>query len=313
MATNVHFTLSSLTVANGKVTGANGSTGSTGSSGGSTGGTGGTGVSGGNALGGGMINSGFTTLIDCVFLSNNCTAGAGGTGGHGGNGSGSGGDGGSGGAGGNALGGGIYNYNSLVISNCDLELNSVVAGNGGVGGTNGTGGFAFVGGGGTGGTAQGAAIYSVAGANVTVFGVTFQFNSGQGGNTQTAAERPQSNGNGQPGQTGGSSVGGAICNLGTNSVVNCTFYENQVTGGNGGKGGDGTSHAGNGGNGGSGLGANFYNSGFTAITKRHGRQLAQPMAALVFIHQTGPFLRNGRVNWISRRCECVQCQRHLRF
>jgi hypothetical protein len=50
--------------------------------------------------------------------------------------------------------------------------------------------------------------------------------------------------------------------MGTNTLINCTFYLNEATGGAGGAGGDsinGISSSGNGGNGGSALGGNLYN------------------------------------------------------
>lgn len=73
--------------------------------------------------------------------------------------------------------------------------------------------------------------------------------------------------NGGPGGSGVTARGGAICNFGTLSVVQCLFQSNHViggSGGRGGKGGSGSLQGGRGGGGGSaggGVGGAIYNGG----------------------------------------------------
>jgi hypothetical protein len=75
------------------------------------------------------------------------------------------------------------------------------------------------------------------------------------------------------GTSGGSSMGGAIYNLGTNYLYSCIFLTNSAEGGNAGNGGNGaTNRGGVGGNGGSGgngglaYGGAIYNQGFLVMS-----------------------------------------------
>ncbi|MDB6021751.1 MAG: peptidase papain, partial [Pedosphaera sp.] len=196
--------------------------------------------------------------------------GNGGAGGTGGNSSTQAGNGGSGGNGGTALGGAIYNFNTLLLSNCTFAGNSAIGGNGGAGGTNGTGPFSYTGAGGTGGLAEGAALYNAANANVTILACSFLDNFTQGGNSQAASGAPNSSGGGQTGPAGAAARGGSIFNASSNIIVNCTFFANLAVGGNGGNGGNAGSsgYSGTGGNGGNALGGSLYNesTGFVAVT-----------------------------------------------
>ncbi len=304
VATNVHFTASSFTIANGKVAAANGANGSNGSGnqGNGIGNNGNNGSNGGNGLAGAVKNMGISTWVNCSFLNNSAVGGNGGTGGSGANGinSSAGGNGGNGGGGGSAYGGAIYNLSAIVLSNCTFAGNTVVAGNGAAGGTNGTlqfSGTPFPGNGGFGGAAAGASLYNLASASATIFGCTFSSNSIQAGNTQTLGGSYGANGNGTDnggnGNPGGSATGGGICNLGTNSIINSSFYANIVTGGNGGNGENACppygffgTYGGAGGAGGSGLGGNIYNSGVMGVTN-------STIAVGVVYGGTGGLVGNG--------------------
>src|SRR5581483_9839191 len=80
-------------------------------------------------------------------------------------------------------------------------------------------------------------------------------------------------GNGGTGGVGFDGKGGAIQNLGTLNLVNCTLMNNTVIGGNGGSGGNGgnslsgiAGSGGNGGNGGNGFGGAVLNQGTLVLT-----------------------------------------------
>ena len=85
--------------------------------------------------------------------------------------------------------------------------------------------------------------------------------NGFGGNTPSNGSRGAKGGSGSPG------FGGAIFNLGALSVLNCSFFTNNATGGNGSDGGDGQDavvrggSGGPGGNGSDGRGGGIYNLG----------------------------------------------------
>ncbi|HEX3797701.1 MAG TPA: carboxypeptidase-like regulatory domain-containing protein [Verrucomicrobiae bacterium] len=124
-------------------------------------------------------------------------------------------------------------------------------------GTNGTsGGFGF-----------GGAVYNL-GTNI-VINCIFLTNSATGGNGGNGGGGGSSGvstgGNGGSGGNGGFASGGAIYNLGTLVLSNCTFAGNGTIAGNGGTGGTngagGTAYAGGGGGGGLALGAAIYNQG----------------------------------------------------
>ena len=262
---NVTLVLSNLVLSGGNQIGSNGVHGANGgtSGGGSQGTSGGGGGNGGNGLGGAVFNQGNTIAYYCLFLTNRATGGTGGTGGSGGAGSVTVGNGGSGGGGGTAQGGAIFNMGSLGLTNCVFSGNGTIAGNGGAGGTGGSNSFSVgaSGSGGSGGVAQGAGFYNSNQCQVTVVGCTFEFNFGEAGNSQ-AAGPPGGNGTGATGPTGAIAQGGGICNAGTNIIINSTFAQNLVVGGNGGNGGGAGSSGigGNGGNGGNAYGGGFYNN-----------------------------------------------------
>jgi len=241
---------------------ANGTVGVNGANGSSSSGTGSNGrngTSGGSGWGGAIYNAGDLTLSSCQFLTNSAAGGNGGNGGNGGDGGFQGGNGGNAGNGATGLGGAIYDAGtSLDITDCTFETNAVFGGNGGIGGTNGAGPFpGLAGTGGAGAAGSGAAIFTV-GENVTIANSTFSDNVAGGGNS--AAGGTLSNNNGSNGARGGDSAGGGIYNGGTNSLQNCTFFNNRVKAGNGGNGGNGSFTAGNGGNGGNGTGGGLCNS-----------------------------------------------------
>lgn len=108
-------------------------------------GNGSNGARGGDAWGGGFLNSGANAAAtNCTFAANQAKGGDGGDGGDGGTVAGN------GGSGGEARGGGVYNGGSLLVVNCTL------AGGGVAGGTNGTPGTgAFPGSSGQPGAARG--------------------------------------------------------------------------------------------------------------------------------------------------------------
>lgn len=262
----VTLTVSNLTLSGGHSVGTNGVDGTPGNNdtyhNGGNGGNGGTGLS---ASGGAIYNLGTNIYINCVFLTNSATGGNGGNGGNGGDSFNQAGNGGNGGNGGTALGGAIYNVNTLILTNCTFWGNFAIGGTGGTGGgsgdTNNTGALGYTGAGGTGGEADGAAIYNVSGGSVSINACTFAYNSAAAGSSQSASSAPDSGGNGQNGPSGATAHGGAIFNASLNSITNCTFFYNTVSGGNGGNGGDGGTgpYTGTGGNGGNGLGGSIFN------------------------------------------------------
>jgi len=274
VATNITFSATNLTIAFGNSAGTNGNNGTAGATNfASNGGNGGNAGNGGNGLGGAIFNQGTNYFVNCSFLTNCAIGGNGGTGGIGGNSTVDfGGSGGAGGNGGTAYGGAVYNLNFVVFSNCTFAGNSVTAGNGGNGGTNGTpleAGSPYPGNGGTGGVGAGAGLYSIATAVAYVYDCTFTSNAIVAGNTQKRGGGYAGE-NGTSGLGGGNAEGGGICNLGTNWVINCTFYTNSIVGGKGGSGENAQptygTYGGGGAGGGSGLGGNIYNAGFMGIT-----------------------------------------------
>jgi len=156
-----------------------------------------------------------------LTLSDGKITGANGTNGlKGSNGGFNGGNGGTAGTGANGLGGAIRNLGNCTLDTCILTANTATGGAGGTGGTGGNG-------------------------------------------TDTG-------GNGGTGGIGGNGYGGAVYNLGTLLLTNCTIAGNTATGGNGGAGGtNGTgpfqSFVGAGGAGAPGAGAGLYNLGTATI------------------------------------------------
>jgi hypothetical protein len=176
-----------------------------------------------------------------------------------------------------AWGGAIYNSGSLVINRSSLTNNLAV----GAAGVNeyapsrsGAGNA-----GGLGASACGSAIYNS--GSLILQNSTVAFNTATGGPGGLGQEGGQTlNGYGQPGGNGGDGGDGwgAIFNVGTASLVNCTVAFNRASGGGGGPAGQGgetweispTNQPGGaggaGGNGGSGFGIVFDNSGLLRMT-----------------------------------------------
>src|SRR5207248_424289 len=137
-------------------------------------------------------------------------------------------------------GGAVCNLGALTATNCLFLGNIASGGNGGLGGTNGAGAFqGFAGGGGAGGQCAGGAIYSTNNASAMISACLFKGNTTLGGKSQTAGTVANNTAQGVNGAIGGSGQGGAVASLGTNIVVNSTFFANSATGGNGGNGGFG--------------------------------------------------------------------------
>ena len=150
---------------------------------------------------------------------------------------------------------------------CFLGQNWAEGGSAGFGGTNGTGGFGpgLMGRGGAGAEGSGAGLYNVGVARIEA--CTFANNIGRGGNSRKAGSAESSSL--RDGYTGGSSFGGAVCNLGTNILVNCTLFMSKSQGGAGGGGGDGGASSlfvGSGGNGGNAWGGGLFNGRWAALT-----------------------------------------------
>jgi hypothetical protein len=95
----------------------------------SAGGVGQNGPRGGDALGGGMDNTGPAFVVNSTFFQNNAQGGAGGDGGD------SGARGGNGGAGGSAIGGDIYNASHVIVLNCTFSKGNAQGGTNGAPGS----------------------------------------------------------------------------------------------------------------------------------------------------------------------------------
>ncbi|MGH7786532.1 MAG: choice-of-anchor Q domain-containing protein [Candidatus Binatia bacterium] len=265
--------------------GGNGGTGGDGAGGTPDGGNGGNGGSGGMCQGGVLFNSGTLALFDSSVIPGSCFAGFGGLGNSGGTGSagpgatgGAGGNGGNGGAGGTVQGGCIYTSGTLEIEDTVLAACSAFGGLGSPGGLGGDGADDDNGGaggdagaGGAGGTAQGGAIYSAAGATLTMRNSTLSPASafgglgsvgsvgGNGGAGLVADGVGGAGGTGGAGGNGAASAGGGIYAVEQATIVNSTLAAMSAFGGlpaPAGPGGSGGSAAsgtgGNGGNGGAG-------------------------------------------------------------
>jgi len=223
------------------------------------------GTAGTPAGGGAIYNIGTAVFNACSFLTNAAGGGAGGDGGNGGNGTFVGGDGGKGAPGGAALGGGIFNGGTLLVSNSTFNFNFVVGGAGGVGGVGGNSrayiGFTGIGAGG--GASQGGAIYNAITGGVTIVSSTFALNQAQGGDSAEGGSASSQGPNGLP---GGGAFGGALCNFGTNTLINSSFFANAVAGGAGGSGSTARFQGGRGGNGGAAWGGGVYNYRRTLAT-----------------------------------------------
>jgi len=221
------------------------------------------GTSSTTAAGGAIYNLGFAEFVQCTFLTNGVVGGSGGSGGNGGNATIRAGDGGNGGKGGSGLGGAIYNQNVLSASASSFYFNFAKGGFGGDGGAAGSGPFAGLAGhGGTGGATAGAAIYNHLKSSTTISNSTFAFNTAASGESANAGSNI---GRGKSGPAGPNSSGGALANLGTNWLINCTFFANGVVAGQGGNGADSSVQGGKGGSGGAAYGGNVFNGGKRAL------------------------------------------------
>ena len=173
-------------------------------------------------------------------------------------------------------GGAIYISQDAVavLTNCTLAGNRATGANGaaGVAGADSTSGNGADGtDGGSGNAASGGAIYNL--GSLTLLDCVVNTNSaagGTGGDGGKGGTGRWNGGNGGAGGTGASGTGGAICNLGSLVVSNCSLIGNSVTGGHGGFGGLAGTGSSNGRDGegaapGAALGAAIYSPGTATI------------------------------------------------
>lgn len=198
-----NVTMTNLTVANGRVAGANGSDA-----------MGGTQATGGSAAtAGGILNSGALTLRNCTINQNSAQGGNGGNSALAPSNS-------AGAPGGAATGGAIFNSGTLVLIDCTLFGNSIVGGAGGKC-------FSYPNAG-NGGAANGGGIANT--GSLTVVSSTITSNSaaaGNGGNGQGDAN----------GGAGGSVTGAGISEIGVSPALmarNAIFAANTAIAGTGG-------------------------------------------------------------------------------
>jgi hypothetical protein len=189
----------------------------------------------GSSISGGAIfnNGGLISATNCVFSGNRALGANGFDGADGKDHSDTGGNGDHGGEGSPALGGAIYNLGEVSLSYCRFENNSATGGDGGAGGNGGNadnrGGDGANGG--DGGSAYGGAIYNLG----TVFATncTFAGNNATGGNGGAGG----ANGDGRfasfsgGGGKGAVGAGAGLYSLGTSTILNSTFSDNNATGG----------------------------------------------------------------------------------
>ena len=133
-----------------------------------------------------------------------------------------------------SYGGSVLMTNCLLIGNSAVETNGLAGndassgGNIGKNGGNGTAGLPGLGG----------AIYNLGSlTNVDCQFLTNSASGGSGGNGGNGGNGSYEGGNGGNGGAGAVGYGGAIYNLGTLRLTNCTFAGNTAFGGNGGQGG----------------------------------------------------------------------------
>jgi chitodextrinase len=189
-------TIVSLTISNGRTTGAAGANGTALHP---------NGFAGAAGQGGGVFNGGTLVMSNCTFAGNAAI------GGRGGDGLGIAGD---GGAGGPADGAALYNQGTGMLVNCTFSGNFSTGGNGGVGSTTG----------GTGGNADGGCVFNR--ATLTLVHCTLSANSVAGGNGGSAEA---DGGNGGDGRGGG-----LFHDAGSSSTIQNTIVAgNSVTGGAG--------------------------------------------------------------------------------
>ena len=229
-------------------------------------------LSNGRSTNGGAIYIGTNAtvqLTNCTLTANNAVGLGGTVGNNGQNNSGVGGNGSPGSSGTSGFGGAIHNSGNLVMQNCIFTANNATGGNGGNGGNGGTGelGGGNGGSGASGGAGFGGAIYNL--AVISARDCTFATNAATGG----AGGVGGANGGGSfpglagTGAAGGLGSGAGIYSAQTNTLVNCTFSDNQARGGNSAAGGTlGNGNGSNGASGADGSGGGLFNAGTSVAT-----------------------------------------------
>jgi hypothetical protein len=128
---------------------------------------------------------------------------------------------------------------NVMLTNCTLAGNGAVGNSGTAGKDAGNGSTGGNGGNGTGGSqATGGAIYNL--GSLTIWNSSFLTNNatgGSGGSGGKGGNGSIQGGNGGNGGAGALGYGGAIYNLGTLVLTNCTLSGNTASGGNAGSGG----------------------------------------------------------------------------
>jgi hypothetical protein len=225
---------------------------------------GGRGTAGSPAYGGAIFSYGDVELFECTFITNSATGGTGGDGADGENAGTRGGKGGSGGIGGSAGGGAVFNFGTLVVSNCTFSGNVAEGGSGGAGGLGGEANIpGATGFSGAAGIAGGGGLYTADLNRALILNATFDHNTAHGGDGSKGGRSV--GGVGQNGPRGGDALGGGIDNVGPTFIQNSTFFQNNALGGGGGDGGDSGARGGNGGAGGSAIGGGIYNASKLAV------------------------------------------------
>lgn len=163
-------------------------------------------------------------------------------------------------AGTNGFGGALFSTGGLVeFYQCSFLTNSAVGGNGGNGG-NGQSIGNTGGNGGNGGDGYGGAIYNSGSGTMTVLECSFGHNSATGGTAGNGGLANGSVANGEGGDAG-EAFGGAIYNLGSLSLTDCSLTNGLASAGAGGDGAGSGISAGRGGRGAEGSGGAIYNIG----------------------------------------------------
>ena len=175
-------------------------------------------------------------VTNLIIASGNVVGSNGIAGGAGANGTGAsvGGNGSTGGAGSNAFGGGMRNQGVTTLVNCIFSNNLVSGGNGGVGGAGGNSQNSTAGNGGNGGAGgngYGAAVYNL--GTLVLTNCTLAGNSATGGTGGTGGAAGTGMLTGYPGSGGMGAVaeGACVYNLGSATIVNCTFSQNSLQAG----------------------------------------------------------------------------------
>ncbi len=216
-------------------------------------------LSNGRSTNGGAIyisTNATVQLTNCTLTANKAI-GLTGSNGHTNSGIGS--NGSAGAAGNSGLGGAIHNSGTLIMQNCILTTNNATGGNGGNGGNGGAGA--------SGGAGFGGAIYNL--ASLSARDCSFASNAATGGSGGAGGT---SGGGSFPGLAGTGAAGGlgsgaGIYSAQTNTLINCTFSDNQARGGNSAAGGTlGNGNGSNGASGASSFGGGVFNAGTSVAT-----------------------------------------------